>query len=91
MPKALPSLLLSVCCPTVTVYTGLYGRQGFYFIQPLLWIGANAVQSDDKIVAVGFGRNPERAHDTFAIARYYADGALDEKALGEGGKGCHCY
>ncbi|MFL5732975.1 MAG: dockerin type I domain-containing protein [Chloroflexia bacterium] len=46
---------------------------------------AVAVQSDDKIVAVGFGRNPARAHDTFAIARYNADGSLDT-AFGNGGK-----
>jgi len=45
---------------------------------------AVAVQSDDKIVAVGFGRNPERAHDTFAIARYQENGDLDT-TFGESG------
>jgi uncharacterized delta-60 repeat protein len=48
--------------------------------------GARAVtaQPDGRLVAVGYARHPERAHDTFAVARYNSDGSLDT-SFGEGG------
>ena len=45
---------------------------------------AVAVQSDGKIVAAGHAANPDAHHDTFALARYNADGTLDD-TFGKGG------
>ena len=48
--------------------------------------GAHAAvaQPDGRVVAVGFARHPQRAHDAFAVARYNPDGSLDE-SFAEGG------
>jgi uncharacterized delta-60 repeat protein len=44
---------------------------------------AAALQPDGRLVVAGFGRHPELFHDTFAVARYDADGSLDP-TFGEG-------
>jgi uncharacterized delta-60 repeat protein len=46
---------------------------------------AVAMQSDQKIVVVGYARNLAYAHDTFALARYDSSGRLDP-TFGSGGK-----
>jgi uncharacterized delta-60 repeat protein len=46
---------------------------------------AVALQPDGRLVVAGFGRHPEKFHDTFAVARYLPDGSLDP-SFGDGGR-----
>src|SRR5262245_39694853 len=45
---------------------------------------AAALQPDGGLVVAGFGRHPEKFHDTFAVARYLPDGSLDPSFGDEG-------